>query len=273
MADLGIPAHFSAFNTLRIARVTRVHPESNAVDLVFMDDFAPAVGVPVLSPIAATRSGLTDMPEPTRKNDEEITDVRETKDQDLIAVVAFTYHHPLVLGFMFPQVTQLGFSEIGRMVYRHQSDVYHTITKDGSVEIAHPSGVYLRIGASTAHEDLTGTDLDAKWKIEKNRFKTPSFRLEIANRYVIEEGVVVNEAEIAAADEAEAALEAAKKAGDVEAAAEAQMVIDEALAVFPVTTKASIEFSATGQITIQSETGGVTVRTIQPPPVGAISWE
>jgi len=36
------------------------------------------------------------------------------------------------------------------------------------VEVHHPSGTYLRIATDPAHEDLTGKDADALWKITRN---------------------------------------------------------------------------------------------------------
>src|SRR5690606_27008361 len=51
----------------------------------------------------------------------------------------------------------------------------------GNVELYHPSGTYLRIGTTPAHEDLTGKDFDGQWKIEKNTDKAVHVHLSVKN--------------------------------------------------------------------------------------------
>lgn len=81
------------------------------------------------------------------------------------AVVAFARGAPVVLGFLLPQVGQMTFSDKNRRVDRHVSGVYSTIDGAGSLEVHHPSGTYLRMAASPAHEDLTGQDFDGRWAV------------------------------------------------------------------------------------------------------------
>lgn len=66
-------------------------------------------------------------------------------------------------------------------VYRHASDVYWTVDDDGNVEVYHPSGTFLRIAESAAHEDLTGQDFDQRWKIARNTDKQVHVALTVAN--------------------------------------------------------------------------------------------
>jgi len=39
--------------------------------------------------------------------------------------------------------------EFGRSLFHHESDVWHQILKDGTVEFSHPSGTFIKLGAST----------------------------------------------------------------------------------------------------------------------------
>ena len=73
-----------------------------------------------------------------------------------------------MVGFIYPQVGQMQFEDVGRTVFRHPSDVYVSIDDEGNFELAHPSGAFVRIGTSAEHEDLTGKDYDGRWKIERN---------------------------------------------------------------------------------------------------------
>lgn len=141
---------------LDLAMVKAIHPESNAVDLVFMKDGRPAAGVKVFSMSASSDSGLADLCDPA------------SGGRTIMAGVAWMMGHPVVIGFMFPEVAQCMFREKGRMVYRHGSDVYFTIDSQGNAELAHPSGAFVRLGASPGHEDLNGKDYDGKWRITRN---------------------------------------------------------------------------------------------------------
>lgn len=189
-------------NTLRIAKVVEVYPEAHAVDLVFTDDASRASGVMVMVPSASTNTGFVDLPEPATLKSGEKWSLEPTEDRDIFAVVAPTDGGLIVLGFLFPQVAQAMFEELGRMIYRHGSDVYHTIDKRGNLELRHPSGLFVRIGTDPAHEDLTEKDYDEKWKITKNLYKTPYLRIEVANLLNVVGGVAQNAAVVAAADEA-----------------------------------------------------------------------
>lgn len=168
-------------DSLRLAKVAAVHPEGHSVDLVFLDDGSRIPSVQVMSPGASTNTGVNDLPTPSLPPSGDKWDLLESKDRDLVAVVAFMKRLPIVLGFLYPQVSQMLFAERDRRVERHASDVYTTVDADGNVELYHPSGTYLRIGTSPAHEDLTGRDLDKKWAIRKNTDKAVHVHLAVAN--------------------------------------------------------------------------------------------
>lgn len=149
---------------LSLARVVDIHPESHAVDVVLMDDGRRVSGVQVLSSAAGGDYGFNDLAVPSQTG----YDAKNSKKRDIYGVVSWIKDIPVVIGFLYPQVTQILFEEKERMVYRHPSDVYVTIDSKGNTELYHPSGAYFRMGVSAAHEDLTGKDYDKVWKIAKN---------------------------------------------------------------------------------------------------------
>lgn len=162
---------------LTLARVVEIHPESHAVDLVVMDDGRRLAGVQVLSGSAGSNFGLSDLAAPDAVGYE----AAGTGERDTLAVVSWVRDIPVVLGFLFPQVAQCLFADRERMVYRHASDVYTTIDGSGNTEVYHPSGTFLRIGASPGHEDLTGKDYDKVWAIKRNTGAAVHVHLEVAN--------------------------------------------------------------------------------------------
>lgn len=169
----------AAMSDLKLARVVGVHPGGHAVDLVFLDDGArvPMVQVMAGTPVT-TNTGQAGFPEPTRRG--ERWDAQETGERDMIAVVGFYRGLPIVTGFLYPQVSEMLFADPERVVNRTPSDVYTTTDKDGNTELYHPSGTYLRIGTTPAHEDLTGQDADGKWKIRRNTDTAVHVHLEVA---------------------------------------------------------------------------------------------
>lgn len=168
-------------NGLKLAKVTKFIPEAHAADLLFLDDGSRVPLVPVSAPHAGTRTGVTDMAQPDKGPGGGDWDPLDSGTRDVIAVVAFYQHQPIVIGFLFPQVSQMLFADKNRRVERHASDVYTTVDDDGNVEVYHPSGTYLRIGESPGHEDLTGKDFDKKWKIDKNTDKAVHVHLKVCN--------------------------------------------------------------------------------------------
>jgi hypothetical protein len=104
-----------------------------------------------------------------------------TKDRDIYAAVDTMGGLPVVVGFLFPEVCQMLFLEAQLKIQRHASDVYTMVDAEGNAEFFHPSGTYLRIGASPAHRDLTGQDFDKKWKIANNTSTPVHVHLSVRN--------------------------------------------------------------------------------------------
>lgn len=169
---------------LRLGRVVAIHPEDNSVDILMTDDGARLAGVQVLASVASTRSGLVDLPIPAQPHDENAKwDIAQATEEDVIAAIAYfdAMRMPVVVGFLYPQINQILFAEKGRKIDRHESDVYSTVTKNGDTEWYHPSGTYIRVGVSPAHEDLTAKDFDKKWQINRNTDKAVHVQLTVKN--------------------------------------------------------------------------------------------
>jgi hypothetical protein len=158
---------------LQFGRVVKVHPEAHAVDVVLMEDGRRLSGVQILSGSAGGdygRHGGLGIPT------EEGYEAKTTRKRDVFCAVAWVGRNPVVMGFLFPQVTQMLFEGDDdrtkqRMIDRHPSDVYSQIDGDGNFEMRHPSGAYIRIAEDPSHEDLESKDYLERWKIEKNTDK------------------------------------------------------------------------------------------------------
>lgn len=166
---------------LRFGRVVTIHPEDNAVDLVMVDDGSHVPGVQVLGGLASTSTGLTDLAEPAPQAGDKWALTNTGGREMLAACLPAAGGRLWVIGFRFPQIGQMTFKAHGRMVYRHQSDVYVTVDDAGNLEVSHPSGTFLRIGETSGHEDLTGQDVDGKWKIARNTARAPHVSLQVVN--------------------------------------------------------------------------------------------
>lgn len=158
--------------------VVEVHPHDHSVDLVMADDGSRLVGVQVATPNGSTRTGTVDLPQiPVRKNK---WDIGTPTGQDMHAIVSFVGKHPVVTGFLYPQVNQMTHADPKLQMTRHQSDVVTTVDGDGNIQLAHPSGLFLRIGAAPEKMDYAGKNNDANSVIDRNTSSTPYVRLSMA---------------------------------------------------------------------------------------------
>lgn len=162
------------------AKVVAIHPQDHSCDVVILSDGSRLAGVQVMSSSASTNTGLNNLTAPTPAPGGDRWRVSKT-DRDVIAIVDWCEGVPLIEGFIFPQVGQMTFPDANRKIDRHASDFYHTIDAAGNAEWYHPSGTYLRMGESPAHEDLTAKDFDKKWAITKNTGRAPHVRLVVAS--------------------------------------------------------------------------------------------
>ena len=160
-----------------LAKVVAIHPESNCVDVVVLRTGAPLSAVRVLSEMATGQTGAADLHLPDAANG---FDSENTGKRDIVAAISYYREIPFVVGFLFPEVAECLFARPDFRVDRHASDVYHTIDAAGNIELAHPSGAFVRIAESPAHEDLTGKDYDSIWKIARNTGRAVHIHVEQA---------------------------------------------------------------------------------------------
>lgn len=146
--------------------VVATHPSDHSVDLV-LSDGRRLTGVQVLTPNGSARSGVFDMPAvPDKPGDK--WDISKPNGQDQIAIVDFVGDVPVVVGFTFPQVSQMTFNDPKLRVTRHQSDVMTAIDGDGNVQFTHPSGAFVRMGETADAVDMAAKNSDASLATDRN---------------------------------------------------------------------------------------------------------
>lgn len=164
---------------LEVVRVVAAHPESNSVDVLLVRTGARVANVQVLTGMAGADHGVSGLVAPAEQDEARPFEAQIQSDRVVYGVMAMA-GLPLLIGFLHPQVSQILFAERNRFVWRHPSDLYATATDGGDLEIAHPSGTFIRIGDSPEHEDLTAKDQDKRWAIARNTDKQPSLRIAVA---------------------------------------------------------------------------------------------
>ncbi|MFM0165772.1 hypothetical protein PQR39_35750 [Paraburkholderia sediminicola] len=168
---------------LALGIVVAVYPEGNSIDVLMPKTGDKLANVQCSSITGSSDTGIMDLPEIGLPVD----DTRWTLPiiaQAARYVRAIIWHvdgMPICMGFLLPQVTQMTFQRDNFRVNRHASDVYSTTNGQGDTEWYHPSGTYLRVGASPAHEDLTNQDVDQSWAIKQNTAAAPWVNLTVAN--------------------------------------------------------------------------------------------
>lgn len=158
--------------------VVATHPSDHSVDVVLTDG-RRLTGVQVLTPNGSARSGTFDMPAvPERAGDK--WDISKPNGQDQIALVEYVGEVPVVVGFLFPQVSQMTFSDPKMRVSRHQSDVTTSIDGDGNIQLDHPSGTYIRIGEAPDRVDLAQKNTDKSLGLDRNTGRRVNIRIGLA---------------------------------------------------------------------------------------------
>lgn len=161
-----------ATNTIRIARVTAVHPEAQKMEVVFLDTGDYGRDVQLMTPYGGTDFGLTTgVPEPDAEGAEANLEPNDPGKRHINAVVASCGGMHICLGFLYPQVTQMAFTkgDKNRLIERHTSDFVRTISDAGDMDLVHPGGAHLRIGNGSDPDDLAGRDFDGVWAIKRNQ--------------------------------------------------------------------------------------------------------
>lgn len=166
----------------KIGTVVASYPEGHSVD-VLLNNGDRLSNVQVLCPTGSDTSGVIDLPDvggPAPLDDGRWSPT-VTRTRYVKAVVGFADGVPFVQGFLLPQVNQITFQEKNRRIERHASDWYTTVDDSANFEAHHPSGTFVRIGTSAAHEDLSGKDYDKKWAIARNTDKQVNLQVTVAH--------------------------------------------------------------------------------------------
>lgn len=167
-------------SSLRLARVTHVHPEGQSMNVIFLDNGDIGRDIQVSSPMAGTDFGFTSgIPSPDQEGQDE--NMHDDPDKRAInCVVASVGGMNVCLGFLYPQVTQMAFKKDDnkdRMIERHPSDFTRTVSQDADFDMKHPAGAYMRVGEGETPDDLEGKDFDGRYKIKRNKDKSVTITL------------------------------------------------------------------------------------------------
>ena len=161
-----------ASSVVRLARVTGTSPEGQKLEVIFLDTGDYGRDVQVVSPYAGTDFGFTGgIPSPEVEGHDENMGENDPDKRHILAVVACVQGLNLCLGFLYPQVTQMAFTkdeDKNRLIERHTSDFYRTVSDAGDMDMVHPGGSFIRIGSSGKPDKLEGRDFDKCWKIKRN---------------------------------------------------------------------------------------------------------
>jgi phage baseplate assembly protein gpV len=168
---------------LKLGIVVAVYPEGNSIDVLMPKSGDRLANVQCAAFTGSDSSGIMDLPEIGLPVDDTrwTMVVVASAPRYVRAIIADIDGLPICMGFVLPQVTQMTFQRNNFRVSRHASDVYSTTNENGDHEWYHPSGTFLRVAASPAHEDLTAQDVDQSWKLKQNLASAPYVNLVVAN--------------------------------------------------------------------------------------------
>lgn len=170
-----------AASTIRLARVTYVHPEGQKMEVIFLDTGDYGRDVQVMTPYGGTDFGFTGgIPSPDEEGHDVNLEDNDSGKRHILAVIATLQGLHVCLGYLYPQVTQMAFTKAdkNRLIERHTSDFVRTISDAGDMDMVHPSGAHLRIGSGTTPDNLAGKDFDGVFALKHNTGSTPTITLE-----------------------------------------------------------------------------------------------
>lgn len=161
-----------AASTIRIARVTAVHPEGQKMEVIFLDTGDYGRDVQLMTPYGGTDFGLTTgVPQPDQEGHDFNTEQWDPDKRHINAVVATCGSIHICLGFLYPQVTHMAFTKAqdkNRLIERHTSDFVRTISDSGNMDLVHPSNAHIRVGVGQEPDGLAGRDFDGVYQIKHN---------------------------------------------------------------------------------------------------------
>lgn len=162
---------------LRKGIVVAVHHEDHSVDLVMADDGARLIGVPVLAgPGASARTGRVDLPDVPEKPNK--WDITKRDGQDMEVLVDTMGRYPVVMGFLYPQISQMLPKKAGTRIDRHRSDVVQVLDAEGNMQLSWPDGLYIRIGDQPDSVPVANANSDSNAAIDRNTGSRKTIRIE-----------------------------------------------------------------------------------------------
>lgn len=182
-----------AVSTIRLAKVTAVHPEAQKMEVIFLDTGDYGRDVQLMTPYGGTDFGLTTgIPAPEKEGHEENMEENDPDKRQIMAVVASIQGMHICLGYLYPQINQMAFPKDddhkNRLIERHTSDVYRTVSEEGNMDIVHPredAPVYIRMGEGPKIDEIEGKDFDKVWKRKHNRDREASITIRAPTIYLI----------------------------------------------------------------------------------------
>lgn len=176
---------------IRFAQVVRVYPKFRTCEIAFADEGWRTQNVPILSDYASSNSGgwsMHNMPRPPSEQDAGGYHP-DPNARTVLAVVAMVDDRPFVIGFLPHAMTQMAFvqSEQNRDIWRHPSGTIGTINRNGSFELQHTGGAFIRVAAQVDsptlpdnHEDLTPRAWNLNWALPEN--EPPTITISVGNK-------------------------------------------------------------------------------------------
>ncbi len=168
---------------LRKGIVVAVHPEDHSVDLVLADSFARLSGVQVCAGSASSRSGGIDLPDVGVRADK--WDITRPTGEEVQALVDYVGRVPVVVGFIYPQISQMTHRDAKLRYSRHTSDVQTYTDGDGNMGLLHPSGAHIVIGTDPTPKDFSGQNADKSLAIDRNTSSNVLVKIELAGKAVV----------------------------------------------------------------------------------------
>ena len=157
------------------ARVVGTHPDQRRIDVVTLDRGIRINGVQVAVGACSSDSGVWNMPDTSGVSAAAAAGLSTDGTRNVVALIApMDGGGWVAMGFTYPNGGQLSFTEQNRHLDRHPTGAYTTVAPDGSIEIWHPSGAYLRIGTG-AHQPLASVT-GPEW-VEPAKATDPTFTI------------------------------------------------------------------------------------------------
>lgn len=167
----------------RTGIVVSTNAGDQSYDVLMLDTGAQLVGIQMISMDATYRTGTFDVLDIPVKADKWDVTAGDSNTYTR-AIIGYSSGLPFIHGFLPPQINQMSFDDKRMRINRHTSDVISTIDGDGNIELAHPSGAYIRIGETPDHVDLTRANADASLVVDRNTRRKVHLRVALVGNVV-----------------------------------------------------------------------------------------